>query len=284
MLRVSAVCIHHGEEPPLAGRCGVGNLFFSGCNLRCAYCQNWEISHARLGERRYTPEALAEEMLALEAQGVHHIGLVSPAHQARAVAETLRIAKTRGLRAPVLYNTNAYETVAQLRRFEGLVEIYLPDLKYASDAMAWELSRCRDYTARARAAIQEMYCQVGHLTVGLDGLATRGLLVRLLVLPGRLAGIERSLRFLAEEVSLDLWLSLMAQYEPSYVTASGNAAILERYPELGRRLTRAEYDDALDLAALYGFHRYFTQDPETAPAYGNPAFTRPEPFIWTHLG
>jgi putative pyruvate formate lyase activating enzyme len=221
-------------------------------------------------------------MLALEAQGVHHIGLVSPTHQARGAAETLRIAKTRGLRAPVIYNTNAYDTVVQLSRLEGLVEIYLPDLKYASDAMAWEISRCRDYTARARTAIQEMFRQVGHLTVGLDGLATRGLLVRLLVLPGGLAGIARSLRFLAEEISPDLWLSLMAQYEPSHVTASGNAAILERYPELGRRLTRTEYDDALELARMYGFHRYFTQDPETAPAYGNPAFTRPEPFIWEH--
>ena len=284
-LRVSAIVVHHGEEPPLSGTHGIGNIFFSGCNLRCGYCQNWQISHRRHGERLYTPEALALEMLRLQEQGVHHIGLVSPSHQARAVAEALRLAKAQGLGIPVVYNTNAFDTLDALRRLDGLVDIYLPDLKYADDAVAWRVSRCRDYVRRARAAILEMYRQVGNLPDReAETLARRGLIVRHLVLPGGLAGTEACLRFLAEEVSPDLWLSLMGQYNPRPLLASGHAHLLEPYPDLGRRLTAQEYQAAIALALELGFTRLWVQDLETAPDHGLPDFTQPEPFSWEGHG
>ncbi len=279
---LAAACLHHGEEPCLGGGRPVGNLFFSGCNLRCGFCQNHQISHRPRTGERLAPEALAERMLALAEEGAGAIGLVSPTHQAAAVAAALAAARRQGLRLPVVYNSNGTDPPRLLARFAGLVDLYLPDFKYGSDALAWPLSRVKGYTARAVRAIREMHRQVGHLADGeARGAARRGLIVRHLVLPGGLAATGRMARLLVEAVGEGVWLSLMGQYHPAPLTATAAGRTLRRrFPELGRTLTRGEYAEALEQVRLAGITRLFLQDPETAPATGLPDFGREEPFAW----
>jgi putative pyruvate formate lyase activating enzyme len=279
---LSTAVVHLGEEPPIGGADGVGNLFFSGCNLRCAFCQNHQTSHNPRRGESLTPEQCAERILALADQGAGAIGLVSPTHQARSVARAVELARLAGLTLPVVYNSNGTDGPQVLARFAGLVDLYLPDFKYGADAIAWQLSRVKGYVDRARRAVREMHRQVGHLA---DREATsrarRGVIVRHLVLPGGLAGTGRVARMLVDDVGEELWLSVMGQYHPEPLahTTHGPAA-LAAYPELGRTLTAAEYDDALDATRLAGLTRLFTQDLTTAPTTGLPDFDRAEPFLW----
>jgi putative pyruvate formate lyase activating enzyme len=223
---LSAAVVHLGEEPPIGGDRGVGNLFFSGCNLRCCYCQNHQTSHHPRRGEALQPEACAERILALADQGAAAIGLVSPTHQARSVARAVELARVAGLTLPVVYNSNGTDGPQVLARFDGLVDIYLPDFKYGSDAIAWKLSRVRDYVRRACRAVREMHRQVGHLPDDqAQGRARRGLIVRHLVLPGGLAGTGRVARMLADEVGDELWLSLMAQYHPEPLTHTAGGAV-----------------------------------------------------------
>jgi putative pyruvate formate lyase activating enzyme len=279
---VSAAVIHLGEEPPIGGAGGVGNLFFSGCNLRCSFCQNHQTSHHPRRGAALSPEACAARILALAAQGAGAIGLVSPTHQARSIARAVELARRAGLTLPVVYNSNGTDGPRVLAHFDGLVDLYLPDFKYGSDAVAWELSRVKGYVDRARRAVREMHRQVGHLP---DGQATtrarRGLIVRHLVLPGGLAGTGQVARMLAADVGEGLWLSLMGQYHPEPLAhTGGGATAAARFPELRRTITAAEYDDALDAVRRAGLTRLFTQDIATAPTTGLPDFDRAEPFVW----
>jgi putative pyruvate formate lyase activating enzyme len=279
---LSAAVVHLGEEPPIGGDRGVGNLFLSGCNLRCCFCQNHQASHHPRRGEALSPERCAERIVALAASGAEAIGLVSPTHQARSVARAVELARLNGLSLPVVYNSNGTDGPQVLARFDGLVDVYLPDFKYGSDAIAWELSRVRNYVHRARRAVREMHRQVGHLPDD-QALhhARRGLIVRHLVMPGGLAGTSRVMRLLAEDLGEALWLSLMAQYVPEPLTyIGGGAAAVTRFPELGRTITAAEYEEALDAARLAGLTRLFTQDLATSPTTGLPDFDRAEPFLW----
>lgn len=241
---------HFGEEPPISGVRASGTIFLANCNLRCVFCQNADISQRPkdfLG-REMSHEELAAVMLRLQAGGCHNINWVSPTHQAPQLARALAIAAENGLRLPIVYNTNAYDSLEVLRQLEDVVDVWMPDLKYADGAAARELSRVPDYPGVARNAIEEMYRQVGAAwQCDNDGVLLRGLLIRILVLPGDLAGAAESLRWIAEELSPEVTVSLMAQYRPSH-----HATRTARFPLLARRITAAEYGSAL--AALSAFN------------------------------
>ncbi|NDY42207.1 radical SAM protein [Dissulfurirhabdus thermomarina] len=226
---------HFGEEAPLVGRSGSGAVFFGRCNLRCLYCQNYEISQGGEG-RPVTPEVLAFLFLALQEQGCHNVNLVSPSHVIPFILKAVALAAREGLRLPLVYNTGGYDAVSALRLLDGVVDIYMPDFKYWDAATARRLSGARDYPAAARAAVLEMHRQVGDLEIGPDRVARRGLLVRHLVLPGGLAGTREVLAFLAREVSPATWVNLMGQYRPC-----GRAM---DHPPLDRRPLPAEFEAA----------------------------------------
>jgi len=244
--RVHSFGPHHGEEQPLRGRHGSGTIFFSWCNLRCVFCQNWEISQKGLG-REVEPEELAAMMLSLQAQGCHNINLVSPSHVVAQIVAAVGIAATQGLRLPLVYNSGGYDSPEALALLDGIVDIYMPDMKYGDSKLARRYSKVRDYVEINRAAVREMHRQVGDLVLDDRGLAQRGLLVRHLVLPGNIAGTEQVLAFLAHEISPQSYLNLMDQYYPCYRAAD--------YPPLQRRLSTEEYRRTLALAARFGLSR-----------------------------
>src|SRR3954447_11261509 len=201
---VSSYTAHFGEEPCLSGTGGAGNIFFGNCNLRCVYCQNYQISQTWKEQRKneVTHERLAEMMLELQDRGCHNIGFVSPTHFAPQMARAILIAAEKGLRLPIVYNTNAYDSVEVLKLIDGIVDIYLPDLKYADSDAGFQYSKVRDYATHARTAIKEMQRQMGeHLLFGDDKLLKRGLMIRMLVLPNDIAGIEENLRWIRDELS-----------------------------------------------------------------------------------
>ncbi len=267
-LRVASVLIHRGEEPPLVGSGGSGTVFFSGCTLRCKYCQNHQISQGGLGEST-SAEALAARLLKLEAEGCENVNLVTPTAQLPGILEALGIARGQGLSVPVVYNTGGYESVEVLRHLEGIVDVYLPDFKYGTDEAAERYSSAPDYVDYTRAAIREMSRQVGPLEIR-DGVAARGLIVRHLVLPGNLARTDLVLGFLAEDVPAEVSLSLMAQYRPCFRAAE--------FPELNRRLRAAEYEQAVNLAESLGFTRGWFQSVEEIDGGFLPDFDDDDPF------
>lgn len=246
MARLASAGPHHGEEDPLRGWRGSGTLFFGGCNLHCVYCQNHDISQRPAGPE-VGAETLAAAMLGLQAAGCHNLNLVSPSHVVAEILEALVVAVARGLRLPLVYNTGGFDSPAALALLDGVVDIYMPDVKYADPAVARRCSRAADYVRVNRAALREMHRQVGDLELDPDGLAVRGLLVRHLVLPGGLAGTAEVVRFLAEEISRNTYLNLMAQYRPAYRA--------REYPPLNRPLSAAEYAEALALARAAGLRR-----------------------------
>jgi putative pyruvate formate lyase activating enzyme len=215
---VSSYGPHFGEEAPLVGRHGSGTIFFTYCNLHCAFCQNYTIS--QLGEGSpVSPEALAGMMLSLQVKGCHNINLVSPTHVVPYILEALALAAAKGLRLPLVYNTGGYDSLETLKLLDGVIDIYMPDMKYSDGQTAQELSDIRDYPEVNQAAVKEMHRQVGDLLTDESGVATRGLLVRHLVLPDGLAGTEGVVKFLAEEISPNTYLNVMAQYHPCYHAA-----------------------------------------------------------------
>ncbi|MEE9139803.1 MAG: radical SAM protein [Alphaproteobacteria bacterium] len=237
---------HHGEEDCLRGTRGSGTIFFSWCNLRCIFCQNWEISWK--GQGRETPtEELAATMLKLQAMGCHNINFVSPSHVVAQILGALALAAEDGLRLPLVYNTGGYDSPEALALLDGVIDVYMPDMKYGDSELAKKYSHIKDYVRFNQAAVKEMHRQVGDLEFDEEGVAKRGLLVRHLILPEGIAGTEQVLRFLAEQVSPKTYVNLMDQYRPCY-RASG-------YPELDRPITSPEYRDALDLASRSGITR-----------------------------
>ncbi len=251
---------HHGEESCLSGWRGSGTIFLGHCNLRCIYCQNSDISQDHETARRHevADERLADAMLDLQALGCHNINWVSPGHQAAALARALEIAVAAGLRLPIVYNTNAYDSLETLRLLDGVVDIYMPDLKYADEAVAARLSHAPDYVARARDAIREMQRQVGYLQLDDRAIARRGVLLRLLVLPGNLAGVEATLMWIAETLGRAATVNLMSQYHPAHNAASD--------ARLRRPLRSEEYEEALACARRLGLENVLTQ-PRFARAF-----------------
>ena len=237
---------HHGEENVLRGWKGSGTIFFSWCNLRCVFCQNWEISHKGEGEEA-SPIGLAKMMLELQEQGCHNINLVSPSHVVAQILAALNVAARSGLCVPLVYNTGGYDSPEALALLDGVIDVYMPDMKYGDSTVARKHSKVRNYVEVNRAAVKEMQRQVGDLTVDENGLARRGLLIRHLVLPGNLAGTEQVLAFIASEISRNTYLNLMDQYRPCYRA--------EEYPPLDQPITSEEYRAALTLAKRYGLHR-----------------------------
>lgn len=274
---VSSYTAHFGEEPCLSGTRGAGNIFFGNCNLRCVYCQNYQISQTWKTQKKneITHERLAEMMLELQDRGAHNIGFVSPTHFAPQMARAIFIAAQKGLRLPIVYNTNAYDSVEVLKLLDGIVDVYLPDLKYADSDAGFQYSKVRNYREHARAAVKEMHRQMGdELIFDDNGLLRRGLLIRLLVLPNDIAGIGENLRWIRDELSPKTAISLMAQYY-----ATNKAATDPRYILLSRRISTREWFEAVSLLEDLGIEEGFMQEYESASYYYRPDFNdRDEPF------
>jgi putative pyruvate formate lyase activating enzyme len=243
---VSSAGPHFGEEAPLVGTGGSGTIFLSGCNLGCVFCQNWETSR-NLDGRPATEHGLATLMLRIQAMGCHNVNLVTPTHVVPQLLAAVGKAVEGGLRLPVVYNTGGYDLVDTLRLLDGVVDIYMPDLKWMRPWVGEALASAPDYPARAKEAIREMHRQVGDLLLDKRGVALRGLLLRHLVLPKGLAGTRAAMKFVASEISKSTYVNVMAQYRPC-----GDAT---RHPLLGRSLSTDEYRQALRAASAEGLHR-----------------------------
>ena len=279
---VSSYCPHFGEEPALTGTHGVGNIFFGNCNLRCVYCQNYQISQNHRAEiaNEVTVERLADMMLELQdAHHCHAIGLVSPTHFVPQIVRALDHAARRGLHLPLIYNTNAYDALHVLQLLDGVVDIYLPDFKYASDEAGMTFSKVEGYFTHASRALCEMHRQVGSTLVrGDDGLVKRGLIIRHLILPNDIAGSRETLAFIARDLGTDVTLSVMAQYYPTNRVTDENAARAESLMLLNRGIRPGEYHAVLALLEEFGFENGWVQEFD-AEGYYRPDFSdRTEPF------
>jgi putative pyruvate formate lyase activating enzyme len=247
-LVISSYGPHFGEERELVGRYGSGTIFLTNCNLLCVYCQNYDISHLGHGKKTSISDA-AEIMKGLQKRGCHNINFVTPTHYAPQLVEALEAAANRGLRLPVVWNCGGYESVEVIKLLEDIVDIYMPDMKYSDVEPGRRYSNTPDYFERSKEAVREMHRQVGDLKVDERGIAYRGLLIRHLVLPNNLAGSEKVLKFISEELSKESYVNIMAQYRPS-----GKAY---QYEELRRRITSNEYYSAINTARKLGLHRGF---------------------------
>jgi len=236
---ISGYSPHFGEEPPLVGRGGSGTIFFAYCSLRCVFCQNYETSRG-IDKSEVSGEELAGIMLRLQAMDCENVNLVTPTHYVPQVLEALELACEDGLHLPLVYNCSGYEKLDILRKLDGVIDIYMPDIKYANAEIARKYSRISDYPAVAKEALKEMHRQVGDLVLDKKGVALQGLLIRHLVIPGGAAGTAELMRFIAREVSPTSWINIMDQYYPTYLAY--------RYPEIARRVTPKEYEEAIEAA------------------------------------
>ncbi|MFZ2071455.1 MAG: radical SAM protein [Halobacteriota archaeon] len=247
-LMVSGVHPHFGEEDVLVGTHGSGTIFLTHCNLRCIYCQNYDISHLGLGHR-VTEEELALSMLRLQKLGCHNINFVTPTHFTPQILKAVKIAVENGLHLPIVYNCSGYESTNTIALLDGIVDIYMPDIKYSDEGTAKRYSNAPDYFMVCKEAVKEMHRQVGDLTVDERGIAVRGLLIRHLVLPNGLAGSAAVFKFIATELSKESYVNIMRQYRPMYKAYD--------YKELNRGIKMSEYREALDSAKEWGLHRGF---------------------------
>jgi putative pyruvate formate lyase activating enzyme len=249
-----------GEEDPLRGWRGSGTIFFTQCNLRCVFCQNYDISHQVTGTE-VGPARLAELMLFLQEQGVHNINFVTPSHVVPQILEALPLAIEAGLRLPLVYNTSGFDTVETLKLLDGIVDIYMPDFKIWDSKVALRYMATKDYPSVAKRALKEMHRQVGVLKVDENGLALRGVLVRHLVMPENLSGTAEIMNFLAQELSTDTYINIMAQYHPA---GKVNAT---DYPEINRRITHEEFRKAYEVAEEAGLWRFDERRPRVLRAF-----------------
>jgi len=247
-LTISSAFPHFGEEPPLVGNHGSGTIFLTHCNLRCIFCQNYDISHLGRGER-ITSSDMTHIMLRLQEVGCHNINFVTPTHYAPQIMASLPEAIEKGLRLPIVYNCSGYESIEVIRLLEGIVDIYMPDAKYMDEKYSKRFSNASDYPTVIKEVLKEMYRQVGDLTVNAKGVAERGLLIRHLVMPGGIASSEAMLKFIAEEISIHSYVNIMEQYRPEYRA--------HEYPEISRRVTLKEYTEAIQWAKHYRLYRGF---------------------------
>lgn len=269
-IQISNTCLHFGEEPPISGTKGSGTIFFAGCNLRCVFCQNYQISQEfhQHPIRTLSVDELSSEMLRLQSDGAHNINFVSPSHMIFQMADAIIAAKDKGLVIPVVYNSNGYDSVDALRQIRGLVDIYLPDIKYLDNDLGKLLSGVNNYADIVGDVLNEMLGQVGQLTLNDAGIASRGLLVRHLVLPGYLDNTKKCLQALAG-LSPNTFISIMSQYSPQYKACD--------LPRINRTLTPAEYDEITDYALDLGLENAFVQELTSQENY-LPDFTQEKPF------
>ncbi len=270
---VSSYTPHFGEEPALVGTHGVGNIFFGNCNLRCVYCQNYLISqnYKEEAKNEVSFERLAEMMLDLQAKGCHEIGFVSPTHFVPQIIKSVEIAAQQGLSIPLIYNTNAYDSVEVLRLLDGIIDIYLPDLKYSEDDMGYEYSKIKEYPRHARAAILEMHRQVGsELVVGEDGLVKRGLIIRHLVLPNDIAGSKDALKWVKADLGQQTTMSVMSQYFPTHRALT--------MPLVDRKIRQSEYEKVLALLDSLEMEHGWAQEYEASEYYKPEFGDRDRPF------
>jgi putative pyruvate formate lyase activating enzyme len=246
---VSSANLHYGEEPPLSGTNGSGTIFLTGCNLHCRYCQNYPISQYRNGAL-YTPAEVAKMMLNLEKRGAHNINFVTPSHYLPQLMEALLIAFKNGMTIPIVYNSSGYDSVEMLELLEGVIDIYMPDMRYADNKHSLKYSDVADYPEVNRAAIKEMYRQVGKLQIR-KRIAVKGLLIRHLVLPNGISGSKEIFEYIADEISPDTYVAVMSQYFPAYKACD--------YPEIAHRLTQDEYEKALEWFNDLGLHNGYIQ-------------------------
>ena len=249
--RVCSYFSHYGEEPAISGENGSGTIFFAHCNLRCAYCQNYEFSQIGKGKEA-SEEELASYMLALQKEGCHNINFVTPVHVIPQILKALLLAIEGGLNIPLVYNSSGYDSVETLRLLEGIFDIYLPDARYADSKISLKFSLAEDYPQVNQMALKEMHRQVGIAELNKDGIIESGLIIRHLVLPNNLSGTVEIMRFISCEIGKDAYISLMSQYFPCYKA--------QEYPEISRRITQKEYQEAAEIMYSYGLHNGWVQD------------------------
>ncbi len=248
--KVCSFMPHHGEEPPISGKRGSGAIFFSGCNMACVYCQNYEFSQLDEG-REVELKDLADLMLQLQEMGCHNINLVTPTHVLPQTLKALSLAIPKGLSIPIVYNTGGYELPEIIKLLDGIVDIYLPDMRYADNEMAIKYSLAPEYPRLNQAALKEMLRQVGVARIDEEGIIARGVIIRHLVLPNNISGTDKIMRFIAEELSKDTYVSLMSQYFPCYKA--------DKLKDISRRITFEEYEEAKATMEKYGLYNGWIQ-------------------------
>ena len=247
-LMVSSGFAHFGEEPPLVGFFGSGTIFLTHCNLKCQFCQNYDISHKGVGVAT-TSEQVAEQMLALQEKGCHNINFVTPTHFAPQIVKAIAIAAAKGFQLPIVWNCGGYESLEVIKLLDGVVDIYMPDVKFFNHAYAKKLCDAQDYPEVVKEILKEMHRQVGDLTMDGRGIARRGLLIRHLVMPNDAADSGEIMRFIAGEISINSYVNIMDQYRPCYQAY--------RFEEIDRRITVKEFTEAIDAARAAGLTRGF---------------------------
>lgn len=262
-IKIGRAALHFWEEPSISGEHGSGTVFFSGCNLGCVYCQNRTISQGRNG-RKVTEEELCDIFLDLQKQGAHNINLVTPTHYVPQIASALKFAKKNGLAIPIVYNCGGYESVETLKTLQGLIDIYMPDMKYCDDKYALRYSNAPNYFEIAKKAISEMFCQVGKNEFDEAGMMKRGVIVRHMMLPGLLFDSKKIIDYLHEEYGEDVFISIMSQYTPM--------PWLEEYPEINKKISEEYYSSLVDYAAAIGVKNAYIQDGEAASESFIPEF------------
>ena len=260
---------HRGEEPPISGKRGSGTIFFSHCNMKCVYCQNYSFSQLDKGSE-VSIEKLAEIMLSLQKVGCHNINLVSPTHFTPQIVFALELAFDKGLNIPIVYNTGGYERLETLRALAGIVDIYMPDMRYSSNEMAAKYSDAPDYVEYNRPAIKEMQAQAGDLVMDAEGIAKRGLIIRLLALPHDISGTGETLEFIKDNVSQNAYLSVMSQYYPTFKALD--------FKELSRGIEKEEYKNVVDACRLLGLNNGWIQEipPEPDDSFRGTKLIKPK--------
>ena len=262
-LKVSRGALHFWEEPCISGENGSGTVFFSGCNMGCVYCQNQDISHEGFG-KEITVERLAEIFIELEKKSAHNINLVTPTHFAPQIVQAVKISRKNGLSIPVVYNTSGYEKAENIENLKGTVDVFLPDFKYFYSETAKKYSFCADYPQMVKKAIAQMVRQTGPCVFDNDGMIQKGVIVRVLVLPGHTDEAKQIIEYLYTTYKDDIFISIMSQYTP--------CTDLQKYPEINRKLTQEEYDDVIDFAVELGLENGFVQEGESASESFIPPF------------
>lgn len=250
--RIYSYMAHHGEEPPISGVNGSGAIFFSGCNMGCVYCQNYEFSQTAEKGREVDPEKLAGIMLKLQDMNCHNINLVTPTHVMPQILMALNLAIPKGLKIPLVYNTGGYDSLEMIKLLDGIVDIYLPDMRYCDNSAAMKYSCAADYSVYNRQTVKEMYRQAGEAVISEEGIMKKGIVIRHLVLPNDIAGTKKTMNFIAEGVSQNTYISLMSQYLPLYKAC--------QFKELARRATQQEYELAQEIMHSYGLFNGWTQE------------------------
>jgi len=258
---------HFGEEPPLVGKKGAGTIFFSGCNLRCVYCQNYQISQQNIG-KNYTIEELSKIMLKLQSNDALNIDLVTPTIWAAPIKKAIEKTKKEGLKIPIVWNSNAYESVELIKGLDGLVDIYLPDFKYGDNDIAFKYSEVKNYVEKAKESIKEMFIQVGNLKLSEEGIAEKGIIVRHLILPNNIENSKKALKYISE-IDKDIYVDLMSQYEPVHKAKD--------FPEINRNINQKELDEVFNYLLELGMENGWVQDLESHSVF-LPDFNKENPF------